>query len=672
MPTLLVSSHPRRLQRNGLGLFLLVLVFLVGYVAMTLSAARTKSVAFDELVHVFGGYAYWETGDFRLQPENGNFPQRWASLPFLLSRPVFPSADQPAWKQPDVWGLSAVFLNRAHNDPDALLRQSRAMIAILGALTAALVFVWARQLHGTGGGFVALALATFCPALLAHGAIVTSDLALTGVLLAATFACWQLLHRLSPLRLLFSLCAVSLLFLTKMSAPLFLPVAAVMVIVRVIRTQPWTISFGREREWKSRRQLILGTGGLLLLHAFVAWVAVWAAYDFRFAALPPNLAGANPLPLEFTGDIGWPGRVLHGLSAARLLPESYLFGYEWVLRASAYRFAFFNGEHSFGGWLAFFPYLFLVKTPLAFFPLAGFAIWNFARRLSSSAKETLYSITPLLAVLGVFGTAALTTHLNIGHRHILPLLPPLYILAGAAWPQRIAMPLWRWAQVAIAGLVALFALESWKIRPHYLAYFNRFAGGPDQAWHHVVDSSLDWGMDLPALRDWLRANRRNDEPVHFGYFGMGTPGDYGIEAASLTTYYGAESRPIAPLKPGLFVVSVTLLQVYSPAFGPWNKAYEARYQQIVSNLEAFYAASPTEMRRLVAERGEAFWVAEHRALNELRFARLCAWLRPRAPLAQIAHTLHVWRLSEHDLFDAQFGPPGELAEAPVAFPVLPR
>ena len=670
MPTPPASSSTRRARGTGTATLLLVLVLLAAYLGMALSASRSKSVAFDELVHLFGGYSYWKTGDFRFVPENGNFPQRWAALPFLFSRPAFPPANHPSWQQPDVWGLGAAFLARSLNDPDQLLFQARLMIALLGALTAALVFVWAREIHGLGGGFAALTLAVFCPALLAHGAIATSDMALTCLLLAATFTWWRLLHRITAGRLLASLVAVSLLFLTKMSAPLFLPVVAILTVVRLGAMAPWICRLGKPREWRTRRQMAGALAAVIATHAVVAWIAIWAAFDFRFAALPPTLRGANALPVQFTGDIGWPVRLLHAIGSARLLPQAYLYGYEWVFRSSTYRFAFFNGEHGFGGWLAFFPYAFLVKTPLAFFPLAGLAVWGFVRRLSTSAKATLYPLAPLLAVIAVFGLAAMTAHLNIAHRHILPLLPPLYILAGAAWP--VWAMAQRWPRFAVAFLLFGFAAESWMIRPHYLAFFNRFAGGPDRAWNHLVDSSLDWGMDLPALRDWLQQNRRNDEPVHFGYFGMGAPDDYGIPAVSLTTFYCAESRLLAPLTPGLFAVSVTLRLVDAPSGVPGNKVYEARYQEIVSNLESFYAAPPEIARRMGAEKGAAYWAAQHRELNDLRFARLCAWLRRRPPLAHVAHTILVWRLTEQELFDAQYGPPAELAEAPVAFPPLAR
>ena len=35
------------------------------------------------------------------------------------------------------------------------------------------------------------------------------------------------------------------------------------------------------------------------------------------------------------------------------------------------------------------------------------------------------------------------------------------------------------------------------IAPHYLSYFNSFCGGPSEGYRYLVDSSLDWGQDLP-------------------------------------------------------------------------------------------------------------------------------------------------------------------------------
>ena len=53
-----------------------VAALLALYYVMALSAASQKSMTFDEMAHLTGGYTYWAFNDYRLHPENGNWPQR--------------------------------------------------------------------------------------------------------------------------------------------------------------------------------------------------------------------------------------------------------------------------------------------------------------------------------------------------------------------------------------------------------------------------------------------------------------------------------------------------------------------------------------------------------------------------------------------------------------------
>ena len=94
--------------------------------------------------------------------------------------------------------------------------------------------------------------------------------------------------------------------------------------------------------------------------------------------------------------------------------------------------------------------------------------------------------------------------LNLGERHLLPTYPALLILAGAAsgWFRSEHRRFW---SAAVVALLAVLGAESMAIRPHYLAYFNVLAGGPESGYRHLVDSSLDWGQDLPGLKRWLEA-----------------------------------------------------------------------------------------------------------------------------------------------------------------------
>ena len=109
------APAPSRLPTGWGAAVALVLLWWV----MAVSSVGQKSTTFDELAHLTAGYSYWLTGDFRLHPENGNLPQRWAALPLLLGHYRFPSLAQEAWRAADVFAMGYHFFN----DSEGLPRQ---------------------------------------------------------------------------------------------------------------------------------------------------------------------------------------------------------------------------------------------------------------------------------------------------------------------------------------------------------------------------------------------------------------------------------------------------------------------------------------------------------------------------------------------------------------------
>src|SRR5690606_24452749 len=130
----------------------------------------------DEIVHLTAGHAYWEAGDFRLHPENGNLPQRWAALPLVTFGYKFPSHDHTGWQISDAWSVGDTYFYDSGNDLYWLLLLGRSMIAIVGVALGALVFVWSKKLFGLVGAYISLSLYVVSPTILAHGSLATSDM----------------------------------------------------------------------------------------------------------------------------------------------------------------------------------------------------------------------------------------------------------------------------------------------------------------------------------------------------------------------------------------------------------------------------------------------------------------------------------------------------------------
>src|SRR3990172_12166936 len=109
----------------------------------------------------------------------------------------------------------------------------------------------------------------------------------------------------------------------------------------------------------------------------------------------------------------------------------------------------------------------------------------------------------------------------------------------------------------IAGTLSIF--------PHYLSYFNEVAGGPQAGYQHLVDSNLDWGQDLPALKDWIDARR--PENLHLGFFGTAYPDRYGVRAIGIPGYplnafpNEVDGFTSYSLEAGLYAVSATALRI---------------------------------------------------------------------------------------------------------------
>jgi hypothetical protein len=217
----------------------------------------------------------------------------------------------------------------------------------------------------------------------------------------------------------------------------------------------------------------------------------------------------------------------------------------------------------------------------------------------------------------------------------------MFVLCGLAgdWCRKET----RVAAIAVALLLIWLVSNSLASYPHYLSYFNLLVPR-DKAYQHLVDSSLDWGQDLPSLKKWLDRNTHDEESVFLGYFGTARPSQYGIEAQPLPLLGVIEER--LELRPGTYCISATCLQaVYGFAPGRWNRQYEARYQELISHFTTQDEPVEVELRS---------------QLDALKAHRLATYLRHRDPDDHVGYSILIYRLSAAELDSALNGSPAEL------------
>jgi hypothetical protein len=665
-----------------------VLVGCTLYVAMALHGVAHKSGTYDEFVHVTAGYSYWTLDDYRLNPENGNWSQRLVALPLVAEgagRAAFPSLDQQAWTAGDMWALSDQFFFAPGRDADALLFAARAMVAIVGALLGALVFFWARSLFGDPGACVALAVYVFSPTMLAHGALATSDVVGAAFFTASLWTVWTVMQRVTPFTLGVSVLTVSGLFLAKPSGPILVPIAVAMMLVQLASGRVIEVRLGRRADVRARGARAGVHLAVFAAHALVVFALIWASYGFRYSAFGTATA-ANDSFLEPWSSIldtpSWSTSLVTWSRDHHVLPEAYLYGFATVTAYARERISFLDGSIKFGGSLAFFPYAVLVKTTIpalllvAAVPVVAVGRARGGRRIESTAPAagvSLYDLTPLIAGIVVYGAFAISSSLNIGHRHLLPLIPAAIVLTGlvgqmafgSSFDAKRLRAAGRQRAAALAVLVLLLwhAGESVWISPNYLAYFNEIVGGPSHGYRHLVDSSLDWGQDLPGLKAWLDEQGLqgpNHPPVYLSYFGTAFPSAYGIDARVLANFPDREPAHVpGPLAAGTYCFSATMLQgLYFMTPGKWSRQYETDYQSMRYNMTLWDSTStnPAARQALLRQTGEDFWVKNFRAFEHLRAARIAAFLRQREPDAEIGYSILVYRVSDDELTRALVGP----------------
>ena len=93
--------------------------------------------------------------------------------------------------------------------------------------------------------------------------------------------------------------------------------------------------------------------------------------------------------------------------------------------------SFLWGQYSDSGWWYYFPVAFVLKTPLPTLILLAWAVVRLimcaVHRLGSRSCPTMLDAAALLVPAAGYFAFALVTDINLGYRHLLPVLPFLAV-----------------------------------------------------------------------------------------------------------------------------------------------------------------------------------------------------------------------------------------------------
>jgi hypothetical protein len=324
------------------------------------------------------------------------------------------------------------------------------------------------------------------------------------------------------------------------------------------------------------------------------------------------------------------------------MPEAWLYGLAYVGRNSQIRLSYLAGEYRVTGWRTYFPTAFLLKTTFGGLLAisAGLLAWSLIR----VPRRLVYRLAPVLTLMAVVLAAAINSRINIGLRHILPVIVGLWICAGSVVMARAGRGRTLLTGLLVAGCLAQ-AISSLRIMPHALTYFNPLAASAPDYW--LADSNLDWGQGLPEFAGWLRANPEK-RPVYLTYFGTDVPSRYGITATRFSDHlfnHEAYNLP-AELGAGFYCFGPTQYRrVYSRTRGDWTEERERLYQAMLAEVAVLGRRNQKEGAGLLAS--EQLNLLKD--FDALRLARLGLYLEGRPPDIRLPGGVMIFKLDEDDL-----------------------
>ncbi len=423
---------------------LLPAALLLAFVLLAVTSIVGTSVTSDEVAHLPAGYTYIQTGDFRLNAQHPPLLKALAAMPLagLALKPIW---EGDGWARGDDRIFGGDFLTHNSVPLERILFFGRLPMIAVGALLCLLTFWWARELWGDWPALWVLLCCAFCPNILAHASLVTTDAGLTCFTVGAVFALWRFGASGRLTYAAWCGVALGLALLAKYSGVL------TGAIVGALLVSLW---------WHGRAASELARAGTLI--AGIAALLVSIGYGFP-NGLMNYYSGFQHINADF--DLSQP--------------------------------SFLWGEHSTAGFWYYYLLAQWWKTPIPALILFGAALATIDVRGTAARRDWLFVLLPI----GVFHLAAMFYRPNIGVRHILPVFPFVFLATGAV-VQRALVAGWR-SQLAIGVLAFWYLAGTLHARPHFLAYFNELAGGPDNGIDYLIDSNLEWGQDIHGLRDYI-------------------------------------------------------------------------------------------------------------------------------------------------------------------------
>ncbi len=509
-------------------------------VAFTLRGLRRDSPTEDEWAHLVRGISYWQNSDMRIHVQHPPLANAVDGLPTVLDQ----NADltqMKTWQEGYSPGLEYIKLDYGHAREQLGRGRLMAILFFLGLIV--YVFYFCLSVFGWPTAAVAACLVAFNPTLIGQARYVATDLPVAAFTAIATGELVRYL--MNSRRILTFGLACGGLVLSKHSG------VVVLAMLTLVALGVAVLGKGIFQGRTSLSRRLLRWLGHFAIAGAITLFAINAVYKFDRTGMTVEQILKAPEPQHWVTK-KYKDQMLEQRSPLPSLPPGlriplpypYLFGLFAVQEQDRGGYpTYFMGQFSREGHWAYFPVLLVVKDPPALLLLLGVGalVWLRSRRRRappSNAEPSEAEPAPgpalatggqvdsaptrppflaglslptacFLAVSVLFLVFIMRSHLNMGIRHGIPIMPLLSVLGARAFARAhelLSGNLLLAVQVlAFSGVVSTLLAG-----PAYLNYYNFLALGRGGYINVVGD---DWGQDRENFVRFAKAKRL--EPLYY-------------------------------------------------------------------------------------------------------------------------------------------------------------
>jgi 4-amino-4-deoxy-L-arabinose transferase-like glycosyltransferase len=498
---------------------------LAAHAALLGWSAWRHSPTVDEVGHLPAGISHWYFGRFELYRVNPPLVGMVGAAPVVCQRPETPWFT--AYLAPGArseFSIGREFIAANGRRSFWLFTSARWACIPFSILGAYVCLRWGRELYGHAAGLTAMMLWCFSPNILAHGSLMTPDVAAAALGAAAGYTFWRWLESPTWTRAFIAALVLGVALLTKFTLMVFLPLWPV---IWPIWRWPERHDLVRARWLRESSQiavmLLLALYTINVGYAFEGSFQRLGSYEFvsRLMVAP---GGEPEASRQATGN-RFAGTWLGAMPVP--LPRNCLMGIDPQRRDfEAKIWSYLRGEWREGGWWYYYLYALAIKVPLGTWVLLVLALLAslLARGYAASWRHEVLLLAPLATLLVLVSSQTGVQYL----RYALPMFPFAFV-----WTSKVAraVELEHWKLATLVAVALAWSVgSSLRVYPHSLSYFNELVGGPKNGHAHLLDSNIDWGQDLLYLKRWYDAHPEA-RPLGLAFFGFYDPAVAGIQWA---------------------------------------------------------------------------------------------------------------------------------------------